>query len=127
MIAIVLVALGAGGWWAWGQRNPAEVSGNSTEEFVTTDATPTTSAATDTAQNWPTYGFDNARTRWNPNLHHKPPFTTDWTFHAGSLLELADSRGHVVVGGVGPRRRHQRQRGGSELWVVVFELVLHVQ
>lgn len=84
----MLVLLGAGGWWAWGQRNPAEISGNSTEEFITTDAAPTTSAAPDTAQNWPTYGFDNARTRWNPNLHHKPPFTTDWTFHAGSLLEF---------------------------------------
>ncbi len=85
----MFVLLGAGGWWAWGQRNPSEVSGNSTEEFITGDATAaTTAVAPDVAQNWPTYGFDNARTRWNPNLHHKPPFTTDWTFHAGSLLEF---------------------------------------
>ena len=87
LVAIVLVVLGAGGWWAWGQRNPTEVSGNPTEEFVTTSAA-TTTAPADSAQAWPTYGFDNARTRWNPNLQHKPPFTTDWTLHTGSLLEF---------------------------------------
>jgi len=118
VIAIVLVALGAGGWWAWGQRNPTEVSGNSTEEFVTTDATPTTSAAADTAQNWPTYGFDNARTRWNPNLHHKPPFTTDWTFHAGSLLEFPPivADGMMYVGQLHGRFFAVNTEDGSIPW-----------
>ena len=92
-LAVVLVLLGAGGWWAWDQRHPAEVTGNSTEEFVTTQApeTTTSTAAAPVAQDWPTYGFDNARTRWNPDLRHKPPFATQWTFHAQSLLEFPPS------------------------------------
>ena len=99
MLAIVIVVLGAGGWWAWGQRNPAEISGNPTQEFVTTAAATTTIEPT-AAQNWPTYGFDNARTRWNPNLRHRPPFTTEWRFGAGGLLEFppAVADGMLYVG-----------------------------
>ena len=92
--AVVLVLLGAGGWWAWGQRHPGEVTGNSTEEFVTTEAAPPTTAMTTTtpvAQDWPTYGYDNARTRWNPALRHRPPFTTQWTLRTGNLLEFPPS------------------------------------
>jgi outer membrane protein assembly factor BamB len=89
----VVVLLGAGGWWAWGQRYPEEVTGNATEEFVTTAMPPTTmdTSASVAVQNWPTYGFDNARTRWNPELRHRPPFTTDWLFRTGSLLEFPPS------------------------------------
>ena len=89
LTAIVLVLLGTGGWWAWGQRNPAEISGNPTEEFITTQEAATTATTAPAAvQDWPTYGYDNARTRWNPNLRLRPPFTTDWTFRSGSLLEF---------------------------------------
>ena len=59
----MLVALGAGGWWAWGQRNPAEISGNPTQEFITATTSAATTTMPETVQNWPTYGFDNARTR----------------------------------------------------------------
>ena len=99
-MAIVLVLLGAGGWWAWGQRNPAEISGNPTQEFITTEAAATTTIAPTATQNWPTYGFDNARTRWNPNLRHRPPFNDEWRFGAGGLLEFppAVADGMLYVG-----------------------------
>ena len=43
------------------------------------------------------------------------------------LLQLGDGGVHIVVAGVGAGRGDQRQRGGTLLGEVVFELVLHVQ
>lgn len=86
--AVVLIALLGGGWWAYGQRNPDAVIGNSTEEFVTTEAPATTAASTDGAIDWPTYGFDNARTRWNPALTLRPPYREIWSLRTRNLLEF---------------------------------------
>jgi outer membrane protein assembly factor BamB len=99
-LAVAVVILGVGGWWAWGQRNPVEISGNPTEEFVTTPAATTATTPPDEAQSWPTYGYDNARTRWNPNLRHRPPFTHEWRFGARALLEFppAIADGLLYVG-----------------------------
>ena len=97
----MLVGLGAVGvWWASGQVAPAEVVGNTTEEFIapTPEAEETTTAVAETTPTtpWPTYGFDNARTGWNPDLRHRPPFTERWMFRSKSLLEfppvVADGR-----------------------------------
>ena len=90
----VLAALAAGG------------CGTAAEEGTSTDArdaavgtaagTGTVDATGVSAQDWPTYGFDNARTRWNPALRHRPPFTTRWTLRTGGLLEFPPS----VAGGM---------------------------
>ncbi len=106
LIALAVIAvMGAGGWWAYGNRNPPEISGNSTEEFVPPTTTSTTEPVTTTSaapppQSWPTYGFDNARTRWNPLLKHRPPFTKEWVFGSGGLLEFPPSvaDGKLFVG-----------------------------
>ena len=45
----------------------------------------------------------------------------------GDALQLRDRGVHVVEGGVGARRGHQRQRRGALVGEVVLELVLHVQ
>lgn len=37
---------------------------------------------------WPTYGFDDARTRDTPSLALAPPFRLTWTFHGRALLEF---------------------------------------
>ena len=91
----VLAVAGGAAFWAYGQRNPEAVVGNATEEFVTT-AAPATTAAADTAQDWPTYGYDNARTRWNPSLTLRPPFREVWSLRTRNLLEfppvVADGR-----------------------------------
>jgi outer membrane protein assembly factor BamB len=49
----------------------------------------------DTTFDWPTYGFNDQRTRYVPNDKVKPPFDqSDWSFQAGKLLEFSP----IIVG-----------------------------
>lgn len=38
--------------------------------------------------NWPTYGYNAARTRFNPLIALRPPYRTKWRFRAGALIEF---------------------------------------
>lgn len=107
VVALVLGVIGGAAVWAWEQRQPEEIIGNATQEFIedapaaapTTAATPVTTAAVDEPaprENWPMYRFDPQRTGWNPNLAHRPPYDVIWSHGAKSLLEfppaVADDR-----------------------------------
>jgi len=52
------------------------------------------------ADSWPEYGFDAARTRANPALRLHPPFRRTWEYDAGALLEFPPviAAGRAVVG-----------------------------
>ena len=41
--------------------------------------------------NWPTYGYDAARTRFNPAIGLRPPYRVKWRFRAHDLLEFPPS------------------------------------
>jgi outer membrane protein assembly factor BamB len=41
--------------------------------------------------NWPTYGYDLARTRFDPEVALTPPFRVKWRWGAGDLLEFPPS------------------------------------
>jgi outer membrane protein assembly factor BamB len=45
---------------------------------------------------WPTYGYDNKRTRYLPSKGLKPPFRKLWGYDAKELLEYSP----IIVGGV---------------------------
>lgn len=95
--AIALVAVVAlGGWWAYGKRSPEPTIGSATEEFVPPTTPVTTGAAPSGPVNWPTYGYDDARTRWNPELTLRPPYREVWSLRTRNLLEfppiVADGR-----------------------------------
>ena len=96
LLLLLVVAVATAGWWVYAKRNPEAVLGSSTVEFIATDGPATTAAAATKAQDWPTYGFDNARTRWNPALTLRPPYREIWDLHARNLLEfppiVADGR-----------------------------------
>jgi len=49
------------------------------------------SSATLATQDWPTYGYDPARTRFNPRAALRPPFRIVWRFKAKQLLEFPPS------------------------------------
>jgi len=40
---------------------------------------------------WPTYGYDNARTRFDPDVQVRPPFRIKWRWRPGDLLEFPPS------------------------------------
>src|SRR5207247_5032790 len=46
---------------------------------------------------WPTYGYNQERTRTVPTLRLRPPFDRVWTFHGRSLLEFPPVVGYGRV------------------------------
>jgi len=52
---------------------------------------PTSSAARASLGNWPTYGYDAARTRFNPSIDLRPPYRVKWRYRAHDLLEFPPS------------------------------------
>lgn len=63
--------------------------------FPSTAVTESPSAPSDVGGDWPTYGYNAARTRFNPSVRVRPPFRTKWKFAAGDLLEFPPS---IVAG-----------------------------
>jgi outer membrane protein assembly factor BamB len=49
------------------------------------------SQATKAGGDWPTYGYDNSRTRFNSSVSARPPFAVKWRFNAHDLLEFPPS------------------------------------
>ena len=37
---------------------------------------------------WPTYGYDQARTRYAPAFQHRPPYEQVWRFNTRKLIEF---------------------------------------
>ena len=69
-------------------RRPADVA-NSEAEFVEKRA-PKPKQPTDKTIDWPTYGLDDARTRFLPSARVRPPFKgSKWSFQSGKLLEFS--------------------------------------
>jgi outer membrane protein assembly factor BamB len=52
--------------------------------------------ASNRSVDWPTYGYDNERTRYLPSKGLKPPFRKLWGYDAKELLEYSP----IIVGGV---------------------------
>lgn len=78
-------------WYRSEQRSQPlpETRGSSTIEFVTTEP-PAQKRPEPVVRNepWPLYGFNAARTRYAPDLHHRPPYRAVWTFRSGHIIEF---------------------------------------
>jgi outer membrane protein assembly factor BamB len=87
---LVFAVAAAAAVYVWKQRNPGDVRGSSTEEFVTTEGPATTTRPEEEVlkEPWPTYGFDAHRTRFAPDFSHRPPYNRVWTVNGKSLLEF---------------------------------------
>ena len=73
----------------------------SSEETTTTATTTTTAApAGPPLTPWPTYGFDNARTRYLPTKAVKPPYKVAWSYDARHLMEYSPIVAEGVVYGI---------------------------
>ncbi len=87
--ALVVLAAGAGAAYVlYRQHERRNVHGSSTIEFVTT-APPVVRPPKELSElPWPTYGYDDRRTRYASGIALRPPFRRLWIFHAQSLLEF---------------------------------------
>src|SRR3954452_2908151 len=105
-LAVLLLAAGvvaAAGYVVWKHRHPGTIRGSASTEFETA-AEPGATTRPETAVRevpWPTYGYDEQRTRYAPPFHLRPPFTTVWTRKLHHLIEfppvLASRNAYVGV------------------------------
>jgi outer membrane protein assembly factor BamB len=70
-------------------------NGGGSEETTTATTTTTAAPAGPPLSPWPTYGFDNARTRYLPTKEVKPPYKVAWSYDARHLMEYSP----IVVAG----------------------------
>lgn len=95
-LALAVAAAGAATayrvyWW----HHVPTFRGSPTIEYTRTVQAPHLAPESDLA--WPTYGYDQERTRSSPARHMRPPFRRLWTFHGRSLLELPPVVGYGRV------------------------------
>jgi outer membrane protein assembly factor BamB len=125
---VVLVLLAAGvavaGVLAWQQRNPGSIRGSASTEFVTTDEPGATTRPEEVVQEipWPTYGYDDARTRFAPDFRHRPPYDVLWRVRGGSLLEFPPvvAHGRLYVGTNNGRFLAIEGESGNVAWEKEF-------
>jgi outer membrane protein assembly factor BamB len=81
-VAGLLAIVGVGGWLL------LRSSGGSSEGTTSTASAPASRPAQRTSD-WPTYGFDRARTRYLPTDRVRPPYKLAWSYDAGHLMEYS--------------------------------------
>lgn len=85
LVGLAAIVAVAGAFAVYLERKPPEDVSNSDAEFVETDTQkPIVGVA-----NWPTYGQNNARTRYLPTEEVSPPLKVKWRFNGRKLLEYS--------------------------------------
>ncbi len=99
VVAIAAVGLGVLAYELL--KRPPDVTNEDVEFVETKQKAPKPERPEDTTVDWPTYGFNDARTRYFPTKVVRPPFRpSDWSSHFGKLLEfspiIVDDRIYVM-------------------------------
>ncbi len=87
IVAVGVVVLGGGG----SGPAPTPFPRQQITQAPTPTPSPSSAAALLALGNWPTYGYDAARTRFNPAIGLRPPYRVKWKFRAHDLLEFPPS------------------------------------
>jgi outer membrane protein assembly factor BamB len=89
-VGVVVVAAAGLGVLAYELlKRPPDVT-NEDVEFAAREQKEPKTKPKDETFDWPTYGFNDARTRYVPTDKVVPPFdSSDWSFQAGKLLEFS--------------------------------------
>jgi outer membrane protein assembly factor BamB len=90
-VFLLLVAgVAAAALVVWHNRHPGTIRGSGSTEFETTEAPGATTRPEQQVRQipWPTYGYDEQRSRFAPGFDLRPPFRTRWKVNVGSLLEF---------------------------------------
>ena len=125
-VAAVLAAIG--GYGLSVRQAGKDVRGSATVEFVTTEAPTAGRPPSTTTQRrppapvetvaWGTYGYDDRRTRFDPDVALRPPFRRVWTFRGRALLEFppAVAYGRVYLPTFDGRFYALDARTGKTIW-----------
>jgi outer membrane protein assembly factor BamB len=91
LAAVLLLAVAAAaGAWFWDKRETQDVRGSSGTEFMSTEEPGATTRPEVELRTepWPTYGYDEARTRYAPDFRLRPPFHRLWMVRGRELIEF---------------------------------------
>jgi len=89
LLGASLLALGMGtalGGWAWHEKQPRNVVGSATKEFVPTEKPKKRPRKELTEEPWPFYGYNVGRTRFAP-FKLRPPYAGLWSVKTKGSLE----------------------------------------
>lgn len=124
-VVLLLAAGAAAAYVVWQQRNPGTIRGSSTVEFVATEEPGATTRPEEVVREipWPTYGYDEQRSKYAPAFHLRPPFQKVWERDARSLVEFPPvvAYGRLYVASNGGRFMALDATTGKVAWVQRFD------
>jgi len=102
---VLLFAIGAAAaaYVVWKRHHPGTIHGSASTEFETTAEPGATTRPEEVVREvpWPTYGYDEQRTRYAPPFDHRPPYRQVWERNLSTLAEfppvLAYGRAYIGV------------------------------
>ena len=88
---LLVLAIGGAGVAYWlASRDPEDIRGSSTDEFVVTQEPAAKKRTKKAVANtpWPLYGYNPARTRVAPEFSLRPPYRKIWARRLGNIVEF---------------------------------------
>jgi outer membrane protein assembly factor BamB len=120
LVLLLVAGVGAAALVVWKDRHPGTIRGSSSTEFDTTEE-PGVSTRPETQVRkipWPTYGYDDQRSRFASVFHERPPFTTLWERKVYTLVEFPPvvAYGKLYVATNGGRFFAIAAKSGKVVW-----------
>jgi len=90
VLLLLAAGVGAAGYVVWKHRHPGTIRGSASTEFDTTEEPGVSTRPEKEVEEipWPTYGYDEQRTRVAPGIALRPPYRELWKRGTGSLVEF---------------------------------------
>jgi outer membrane protein assembly factor BamB len=124
-VLLLAAGLAAAAFVVWKERHPGTIRGSASTEFDTT-AEPGTSTRPELEVQeipWPTFGYDEQRTKYASAFNLHPPFRTLWERQVYSLVEFPPvvAYGRLYVATNGGRLLALSTKTGKVAWIKRFD------
>ena len=125
LVLLLVAGAAVAGYVVWKGRHPGTIRGSASTEFETTAEPGATTRPEEVVREspWPTYGYDEQRTRYAPPFDHRPPFRQVWVRELRTLAEFPPvlAYGRAYIGVINGRFRAIDTATGRVVWQKNFE------
>jgi outer membrane protein assembly factor BamB len=125
VVLLLVAGVGAAGFVVWQQRHPGTIRGSSSTEFDTTEEPGTVTRPEKQVRKvpWPTYGYDQQRSRYASAFQLRPPFKRLWERKVYALVEFPPvvAYGRLYVATNGGRMFAIDAKDGKVAWEKRFD------